>query len=90
MLSEAEASTSKTFFMIVRLLDPSIAQDDMLHDNHWFDVFSVKFIEGNSGFMNDEGQVAISDRLARELWGDESLSDRNFTSLPKCPSNRDA
>jgi hypothetical protein len=48
------------------------ATERMLHDKHWFDVFSVKFIEGNDGFMNDEGQVAISDRLARELWGNES------------------
>ena len=48
------------------------ATERMLHDKNWFEVFSVKFIEGNDGFMNDEGQVAISDRLARELWGDES------------------
>ena len=48
------------------------ATERMLHDKNWFEGFSVKFIEGNDGFMNDEGQVAISDRLARELWGDES------------------
>ena len=48
------------------------ATERMLRDEHWFDVFSVKFIEGNDGFMNDEGQVVISDRLARELWGSES------------------
>ncbi len=59
------------------------ATERMLHDKNWFNVFSVKFIEGNDGFMNDEGQVAISDRLARELWGDESpIGQELYVSSP--------
>ena len=59
------------------------ATERMLHDKNWFEVFSVKFIEGNDGFMNDEGQVAISDRLARELWGDESpIGQELYISSP--------
>ena len=64
------------------------ATERMLHDKHWFDVFSVKFIEGNDGFMNDEGQVAISDRLARELWGNESPIGQELYISSQVPQQR--
>ena len=48
------------------------ASERMVHDGNFPKVFTLQMIEGTDGFLHDEKQVAVSDRLARELWGDES------------------
>ena len=47
-------------------------REHLLLDENFLSIFGMELLEGNSGFMHDEGQVAVSDRLARHLWGDES------------------
>ncbi len=46
--------------------------EHQLLDEKFLDLFGMELLEGNCGFMHHEGQVAVSDRLARHLWGDES------------------
>ena len=43
-----------------------------LLDENFLSIFDMELLEGNPGFLHNEGQVAVSDRLARHLWGDES------------------
>ena len=43
-----------------------------LLDENFLSIFDVELLEGNPGFLHNEGQVAVSDRMARHLWGDES------------------
>ena len=44
----------------------------LISDSSYLSIFHIDFIEGGNGFLYDEGQVAISDQLAKRLWGDES------------------
>jgi len=46
--------------------------EHQLLDENFLALFGMELLEGNLDFMHDEGQVAVSDRLARHLWGDES------------------
>ena len=50
----------------------SYFDEHQLLDENFLDLFGMELLEGNPGFMHNEGQVAVSDRLARHLWGDES------------------
>ena len=44
----------------------------LVHDSSYLSIFGFEFLEGGYGFLHDEGQVAISDQLAKRLYGDES------------------
>ena len=48
------------------------AYERLVKDSSYLSIFHIEFTEGGNGFLYDEGQVAISDRLAKKLWGDES------------------
>ena len=50
----------------------SYFNEHQLYDENFLALFGMELLEGNPGFLHNEGQVAVSDRLARHLWGDES------------------
>ncbi|MBR2359893.1 MAG: FtsX-like permease family protein [Bacteroidaceae bacterium] len=58
-----------------------------LYDDNFLSVFGMNILEGNDGFLHNPQEVAISDLLAKQLWGDESpigkaLNLENGTSEP--------
>ena len=44
----------------------------MLYDESFLSFFDVEFIEGGTGFIHDENQVAVSEKFAQRFLGDES------------------
>ncbi len=44
----------------------------MMNDTNLVSLLGLKFIEGNDNFVHNEHEVAISDRLARKIWGEKS------------------
>ena len=56
------------------------ANERLVTDSSYLSIFHIEFIEGGSGFLHDEGQVAISDHLAKKLWGDESPIGKELTT----------
>ena len=60
----------------------------LLRDDKFLKFFRMELIEGHDGFLHDETQVAISDRLARELWGEESPIGKELTCNTKVKEQR--
>ena len=44
----------------------------LMNDTNFVSLTGLKLQEGNYSFVHNEHEVAISDRLARKIWGDES------------------
>ena len=63
--------------------------ETMLYDERFLSFFDVEFTEGGFGFLNDENQIAVSEKFAQRFWGDESpigkeLVDENFEGNKQC------
>ena len=58
----------------------SIENDSIYHDNiitlncdsSFFEFFEVRFLMGNENFLLDDNKIAVTQEVARQLWGDEN------------------
>ena len=44
----------------------------ILHDSTFIEMFDIRPIEGSFSFLHNPQEMAISDQLARQMWGEES------------------
>ncbi len=51
----------------------------LVFDSCFLSIFHLNFLEGGADFLHDEGQVAISDQLAKKLYGEESPIGKELT-----------
>lgn len=51
----------------------------VLCDTSFFSIFNVELLQGSRSFIHNTSEVAVSDRVARMLWGDESPIGKSLT-----------
>ncbi len=53
----------------------------LMNDTNFVNLFGLDILEGNPSFVHNEHEVAISDKLAKILWKDESPIGKQLTLL---------
>lgn len=51
----------------------------VLCDTNFFSIFNVELLQGSRSFIHNTSEVAVSDKVARMLWGDESPIGKSLT-----------
>ena len=53
----------------------------IMNDTNLVSLLGLDLLEGNTSFVRNENEVAISDQLARQLWGDESPIGKEMVTV---------
>ena len=61
----------------------------VMNDTNFVELFGPEIMEGTTEFVYNEHEVAISDRLARKIWGDESPIGKELNCFCKNMIYRD-
>ena len=77
---EVECATMLTpFNRTVPLMPSRITCPAKLIDKHFLDVFRTPVIDGTTEFLHNPDVIALTERLARQLYGDSSAVGRELT-----------
>ena len=53
----------------------------IMNDTNLVSLLGLDLLEGSTSFVHNENEVAISDQLARQLWGDESPIGKEMVTV---------